>query len=443
METGVGVKPKYNAYLASSRMCGSCHTIDLPVIDSSDPKAMSIEQATYLEWLNSQYQTEFGARGPNAKTCGDCHMPGDFHSPEKGIDVRRIEDKIAIIEDQGYPQAGYQAPMADITVRTRSEGFRRHAFQGLNVFLLEMFDQFNDVRAVRRGDYMSGSNSDLDDAILNYLQQASSASARITVVPTVTREHRIEARVAIANLTGHRLPSGVGFRRLFVELLVTDQTGKVVWGSGRTNGVGVIVDGDGKPLASEFFEPFRDAEGKARQYYQPHYERIERQDQVQIYEELVEDATGAITTNFTRRDKEIKDNRLLPIGWTHAGPDASLNGRWLEATHPKGDAANDPDYQDGRAGTDNLTYDITLPPGVDAAHCHVKATLYYQLIPPAYLSQRFAAAPGGEATRRLYYLTSNLNPAGSPSGPPVAKVWKLPLVSTGLVSSARAAGPVG
>ena len=37
MKTGLGVTPKYDAYLKSSRMCGSCHTIDLPVVDSPIP----------------------------------------------------------------------------------------------------------------------------------------------------------------------------------------------------------------------------------------------------------------------------------------------------------------------------------------------------------------------------------------------------------------------
>ena len=78
----IGVKPKHDPYIQSSRMCGSCHTIDLPVVDSSDPvqpvgpsTPHSIEQATYLEWLNSAYQNEFGTPGPQAQSCQDCHMP--------------------------------------------------------------------------------------------------------------------------------------------------------------------------------------------------------------------------------------------------------------------------------------------------------------------------------------------------------------------------------
>ncbi|MGH9802244.1 MAG: hypothetical protein ACRD82_17920, partial [Blastocatellia bacterium] len=144
------------------------------------------------------------------------------------------------------------------------------------------------------------------------------------------------------------------------------------------------------------------------------------------------DADGKFTTNFTRRDVQLKDNRLLPMGWTHKGPDASLNGRYLHSTFPEGNAVKDPDYQDGKAGTDNITYKIKLPAGVDAAKCRVQATLYYQTIPPYYLNQRFTAAPNGDATRRLYYLTSNLNLTQTP-----VKNWKLPIVSTGPVTTQR------
>lgn len=36
-------------------MCGSCHTINLPVVDQK-PMGHNLEQLTYLEWLNSSFQ---------------------------------------------------------------------------------------------------------------------------------------------------------------------------------------------------------------------------------------------------------------------------------------------------------------------------------------------------------------------------------------------------
>jgi hypothetical protein len=423
MQTATGIAPKFNPYIRSSRLCGSCHTIDLPVLDGQ-PGQMSIEQATYLEWLNSQYQTEFGLPGPNARSCQGCHMPDGYHSAKKGLDVPRLRQKIAIIGDETYPEAEHRVPVEDITVRVRQEGFRRHEFLGLNVFLLEMFRQFYDLLGVRTPDYMSGATTGLPDAIDNVAQQARERTATVVASARATGPQQIEADVAVTNLAGHRLPSGVGFRRAFLEVLVRDHRGQVVWASGRTNRLGIIVDGRGEILSSEFFSEYVDAQGEVQQHHQPHHEVIIEQDQVQIYEELTKNSDGKFTTNFTRRFAIVKDNRLLPIGWTEHGPDPSLNGRFLEATHAEGSAADDPDYRDG-LGTDRLIYRMALPAGVDASTCIVQVTLYYQATPPYYLGQRFRAAPDGDATKRLYYLAANLKLDGTP-----AESWKLPIVST-------------
>jgi mono/diheme cytochrome c family protein len=433
MHTATGITPRFGPYIQSSRLCGSCHTIDLPVLDGA-PGQMSIEQATYLEWLNSRYQTEFGLPGPAARTCQGCHMPEGYHSARKGLDVPRLQEKIAIIGDETYPEAEERVPIEDITIRVR-DGFRRHEFLGLNVFLLELFRQFFDVLGVRIPDYMSGSISGLPDAIDNAAQQARERTARIAASARAIGPGRIEADVAVTNLAGHRLPSGVGFRRAFLEVLVKDGRGDVVWASGRTNALGIIVDGRGEILPSEFFRERVDVDGRVSQHHQPHHEVITAEDQVQIYEELTKDSDGRFTTNFTRRFEIVKDNRLLPIGWTEHGPDPSLNGRFLAATHPEGSAADDPDYRDG-LGTDRVAYRVTLPAGVDAATCTVQATLYYQATPPYYLDQRFRAAPHGDATRRLYYLASNLTLAGRP-----AEHWKLPIVST--ATAVAAPSPAG
>jgi hypothetical protein len=275
----------------------------------------------------------------------------------------------------------------------------------MNAFLLMMFNEFNDILGVRKSDYMTGRSDALDRAIANLMRQARNDSATVKVDKTLDGSN-LTANVTITNMTGHRFPSGVGFRRLFIELLVVenqDERERVVWSSGRTNGVGVIVDAEGRPLPTEFMQ---------NNEYQPHHEVITSDDQVQIYEELTRDADGNLTTSFIRRDEEVKDNRLLPLGWTEQGPDPSLNGEFLHATFPKGNAANDPDYKNGK-GSDTVTYKVTLPPDVNPKNVSVRATLYYQIIPPYYLNQRFNGGKG-DATKRLYYLTSNLNLRGTP-----------------------------
>ena len=51
MKTVLGVTPTHHDYIQDSRLCGNCHTINLPVMDKT-PFGHSLEQSTYLEWLN-------------------------------------------------------------------------------------------------------------------------------------------------------------------------------------------------------------------------------------------------------------------------------------------------------------------------------------------------------------------------------------------------------
>lgn len=430
MDNAIGAKPKHNEYLRSSRMCGSCHTIDLPVVDHNQPiqpvnatTSHSIEQATYLEWLNSAYQNELGKPGPQAQSCQDCHMPRKLVNPRLGVNVDPIQTRMAIVEDDTYPAAEHRAPTEDIRVRFRTSGFARHELLGMNGFLLEMFKQFNDILGVRKSDYMTGTSDNLENAQANLFEQARTRTATVDANMSV-QERTLITNVTVTNLTGHRLPSGVGFRRAFIELLVLenrDGRARVIWSSGATDSVGVIVDGKGQPLDTEFL-----ADGK----YQKHHEVITSDRQVQIYEELTKDADGNFTTSFIRRNDDVKDNRLLPLGWTKTGPDPSLNGRYLAATFPHGNAKNDPDYTGGK-GLDRVQYRIELPPDVDPKNVTVRASLYYQNIPPYYLQQRFRIGKG-EATRRLFYITSNLNLAGSPM-----ENWKILIARTETASEVK------
>jgi hypothetical protein len=434
-------------------MCGSCHTVILPIMDGrkSQKPGHSMEQVTYLEWLNSQFQTEFKP-GPNAQSCQACHMKGSYANAERGVDIRQIQTTFADVQDDTYPIGEHLAPMEQVRARFRDKGFARHQLQGLNVFLLEMFERFmepdtskepnysNDILGVRKTDYMSTLSNGLPNAIANFVQTARHETATIELLQPTIGSQTIAADVRVTNLTGHRLPSGVGFRRAFVEFVVMDtrtidpSSGQptVVWSSGRTNAAGVIVDGQGTPLPSEYIGTVTNRKGP----YQPHFNGsgrpITQTTQVQIFEELTQDADGNFTTSFLRRNANIKDNRLLPKGWTSTGPDpSSLTGEALHSTLPEGEAANDPSYLDG-SGTSVVRYQVPLsdlPAGTDPSKLTLKATLYYQSIPPYYLMQRFEQAPTAAATQRLLYLTSRLDTAGTP-----IENWKLLIASTPAVA---------
>jgi cytochrome P460 len=468
MNNSLGIKPKHDPYIKSSRMCGNCHTINLPLMDNpeADVNKPHLEQLTYLEWLNSGYQNEVGANS-KAQTCQDCHMPTKYTNAKGTLNIPLIQQPIAFIEDDQYPQTGNRLPDEKIRVRFRDKGFARHQFQGLNVTLLELFRQFmspyksngsnilaNPILGVRQNDYMSGLD-DLSTAIDAFVQQAQNSTAEVSVSPAQFTNQKLIADVKVTNNAGHRFPSGVGFRRAFLEFRVVDNdTGKTVWCSGCTNELGVILNG-AERLPSELFDVYKDGTKPAAlgypdecnkavpQHYQPHFfwdlqknsgSAITRQDQVQIYEELNLNIQCVMTTSFLRRDYQLKDNRLLPFGWTKTGPlnadkTPYIPAEYLHETHPIS-IGDDPAYKDG-SGTNIVRYEIPLS-AFTARNVTVTATLYYQSIPPYFLNDRFTQAPNSPATQRLYYLTSNLQTKGTP-----IEDWKFKIATASEVASVR------
>ena len=477
MNNSLGIKPKHDPYIKSSRMCGNCHTINMPLMDDpeADPNKPHLEQVTYLEWLNSGYQNEVGTNS-KAQTCQNCHMSTKYTNSKGTLNISAIQQPIAFIEDDQYPQTGNRLPDEKIKVRFRDQGFARHQFQGLNVTMLELFRQFmspyksngapflaNVVLGVRQNDYMSGLD-DLSTAIDAFVEQAQNSTADVSVSPTTITNQKLIADVKVTNKTGHRFPSGVGFRRAFLEFRVIDNgTGKTVWCSGCTNELGVIMNGaasNGERLPSELFDVYKDGSKPANhdypapcnnkyllgtnpQYYQPHFfwdsqkntgSTIKRQDQVQIYEELNLNIQCAMTTSFLRRDYQLKDNRMLPFGWTSTGPLKAdktpyIPADYLHETHPV-KVGGDPAYADG-SGTNIVRYEIPLAE-LESRNVTVTATLYYQSIPPYYLRDRFSQAPNEPATQRLYYLTSNLQTKGTP-----IENWKLQIAKASQVAAVR------
>ena len=446
MTHATGLVPKQSGYLSDSRMCGTCHVVSLPNVDmpltgahhGDDTKTNAlaaadsvaafrgfhhhVEQATYLEWLNSEFETEFTPNNPLGRSCQQCHMSDTLPSELGG---RPTRSRIAAIQDATYPDAENLASHRDLTIPVR-EGYRRHDFAGLNVFLLELTRQFDDVLGVRKTDFMTGSTRDLDDAIAGMRHTAESETARIAVAATAG-EGQVIADVRVENLAGHRFPTGVGFRRAFLEVSLLGPDGDAVWVSGATDATGTLVDAAGDPLPTEFFTAGPDG----AQRFQPHHEVITESSQVQVYETLLKNHAGRFTTSFVHGCETVKDNRLLPRGWTHAGPSPELDGAYLKATRPGPIASRDADFTAGD-GADVTRYTMAVPAGVDPAGCRVRARLFYQATPPYFLRNLFTgmnARPDddfepGPAVRRLHALCGHLDTAGTP-----IEDWKLPVVA--------------
>ncbi|MEJ0077112.1 MAG: cytochrome P460 family protein [Alphaproteobacteria bacterium] len=452
MKNAIGMDPVHNNAVTSSELCGSCHTVHLPVMRDNETLDHVYEQTTYPEWAFSDFRTGDSPdgplpslSGPRAQSCQACHMPN------KDASGNPYRSKIASIQERSnFPEAEHVLKADDIDLKVRA-GFAKHTLVGLNVFLLKMAFQFPDVLGIRTRDPMLdeiGIDS-IPTAEGAMLDQAVNRTASVTVADVRKTDDEISARVTVINKVGHKFPSGVGFRRAFIEFSVLDDAGKPIWSSGATDGAGVILGADKQPLASELWwgKTCKQRIDPEKRLHQPHYEEITSQDQAQIYEELTAappetgvatcgygaTPAGPLTTSFLSICAKVKDNRLLPAGFLpleqriEIAEKLGAHSNLAKETGPWA-VGNDPDYRSG--GSDSLTYRIRLSELGDKKEkaASVQATLYYQPTPPYYLQDRFCTSESSD-TKRLYYLAGKLGLAGTQ-----AQDWKLRVVTSGPVA---------
>lgn len=411
-------KSEQTEHIKKSEYCGGCHVVIVPKIPGdykeggsvpgkpgqqytgnpfSDPNVeLAYEQTTYFEFINSAYP------GKNIE-CQTCHMPGLQPSGEEVVSVS---------------PAWYKPEYPDVPKRN----YKRHRLLGINLFVHEMFQQFYGILGL--ADPMNDelvpehTAANLLNAEQSIVQHATTgpfgdATAKIEILDSKISENKLNVSVKVTNNSGHKFPSGAGFRRGFIELQVLDKNNKVIWVSGRTNEFGVILGADNKPLPSEFT--------KKPGELQPHYQAISTQNQVQIYEVRTVEQKNRLTTKTLSLFDDVKDNRILPLGWQPMSVVDQSEERYglelkLLANITRPEAVNDdPNYKDPKlTGSDNIRYAIPLS-DIKGAAAAIRVYMRYQTIPPYYLVDRYADGylPSeksfGSATNRLIYLTSRLN----------------------------------
>jgi len=313
MRMHTGFTPTHGAHISSSALCGSCHTL----FTQSGPNGPFLEQAPYLEWRNSVYSDEQGASA-QSRSCQECHMP-----------------------DSGSMKIARNPRGFDFNIAVRSD-VRAHTFVGGNVLLAEMLRDNAHELGVK------ASNEALERIAAATRAQLAHSTARVKVVNIRRAGGLLEFDVRVDNLTGHKLPSGYPSRRAWLDVEV------------RAGGTTIFESGE--------FDARGRLTGVADERAQPHYDVVERPEQVVIYELLAADASGRTTTSLGEMVAPVKDNRLLPRGWKSDGPHADV-------TAPVG--VNDDDFGDGG---DTVTYRVAAPGGSE--QLVIVARLMYQPIPP-------------------------------------------------------------
>lgn len=329
MTAATGFDAVYGAHIGKSEACASCHTLITESVDLSGTPTGDhfVEQATYHEWLNSVYSSD-----SEGVECQGCHFP-------------QIDDGVKI----ATPYAGYPA---------RSP-IGLHNMVGGNSFILTMLRDYGDQLEV------TATEAQFDSTIARTLRklQNETLDAELEFLGASQDSARFE--LTLTNKAGHKFPSGFPSRRAYVEMIVVTQDGDTILNSGRMNSDFTLADLDSP--------------------YEPHYQMINQSDQVQVYEQIMADVNGNTTTVLQHAVENIKDNRLVPKGF-------SVTHSAYDTVAIRGAALLDPDfnyYPDGQegSGTDRLAFHVALD-GYDGP-VNARARVRYQSLAPEFVTDIF------------------------------------------------------
>ena len=313
MHSATGFRPTLGEHVTSSGLCASCHTVITHSIRPGGSGPAFPEQSPYLEWQASIYAD--GAE--RAHSCQACHMP------EVGEDV----------------------PVTRVLGRARPD-VSRHVFRGGNFFMLRMLNRYREELGV------AALPQEMELAAQRTADHLRTATATVEIGGVGVGGGRLEATVTVRNLAGHKFPTAYPSRRAWLRFAVTDAWGERVFESGAFSPDGRVAGDD------------HDADGLR---YEPHHTVIMSPDDVQIYQAVMVDGDGAVTTGLMSAERWAKDNRILPDGFDPARADARVQ--------VVGIAARDPDFT---AGSDKVHY--TVPVDAEAGPFTVEAELWFQPI---------------------------------------------------------------
>ncbi len=335
MQSATGFLPDSSTHVQQSELCATCHTLFITSLDAEGREVARFpEQTPYLEWRHSAFA--------DSMSCQSCHMP------------------------EATP-----APISSVLGELR-EDFSQHIFRGGNEFMLRLLDKYRDELLV------TAPSKDLQRAAEATREHLETATARLEVLAVSRQEGHVSIDLEVTNLAGHKLPTAYPSRRAWIHLAVRDADGNLLFESGAMRSDGSIEGNDNDADASSF---------------EPHYQEIDDPGQVQIYEPIIADGSGRVTTGLLSAVTYAKDNRLLPEGFDTetADSDIMVHGR----------AGEDEDF---RAGGDRIRYRVPIRPGV--REVVVRARLMFQTIGFRW-AQNLAPYEAYETRRFVSYYNEN------------------------------------
>jgi hypothetical protein len=292
MQSASGMRPVESSHIQSSEVCATCHTLFTHTLGENGQAIGELpEQVPYLEWKHSSYR--------DTRSCQSCHMP-------------LVQGSIPIAATMGTPRTGVS----------------RHTFRGSNFWMLQLLDRNRAALAV------TAAGAELQTQARDSIEFLQRESASLTIERATRTPGQLVVDVVVTNQAGHKLPSAYPSRRAWLHVVARDAAGAVLWESGASQPDGRISGNDNDRDAAAF---------------EPHYRQITDAGQVQIFEAIMADVRGAVTTGLLSAVRYVKDNRLLPDGFDKA--------RATQDIAVRGDAFEDSDFI---GGGDRVRYVIPV-----------------------------------------------------------------------------------
>ena len=197
-----------------------------------------------------------------------------------------------------------------------------------------------------------------------------STAADIEVLNQSLDNGKLTVSLRINNRSGHKLPTSYPSRRVYIHFMVLDDSGAIVFESGKLNPDGSIVGAD----SDDFLDRF-----------EPHYEVITQMDQVQIYESIMANTDNELTYTLLRAAAYLKDNRILPQGLDKNTPNKDIR--------VAGTAMADDNFG---SGADVITYTVQVG---DTRNVQFTAELKYQSLAYGFINDLFQDTDNPEVAK--------------------------------------------
>jgi len=227
--------------------------------------------------------------------------------------------------------------------------FWRHVFVGGNVYMQNLLK--NNIDSLG----LTGEPEHFDSTISRTEYSLMEKSVELTTsTQFLSAENKLQVKLYLTNLTGHKIPTGIPFRRMWIHLKVEQGVGNVIFESGEWDNTGKIIH-----YNSDF---------------QPHYDLINSEEQVQVYEGVFVNTEQQVTYTLLRAAEYIKDNRLPPQGFT-------TNSVSYDTVKIVGNATDDTNFNRygmyQGSGGDSVTYLISTLPNTEY---RITAEVCYQTV---------------------------------------------------------------